>query len=215
MLSSGPAETFSKEMPVYVGPATEGDLAPIDILYGCYSPNDLRIKIFVNRISTDAPRFKAEFPDLLTVVRIHEYAHAVVHTGINTADVSEQLAKLGIGGTTDWESFRADRDRAFSALDNDCHELLAQAIACACISREPVSPRSQRLIETFLALEEQQPQRYQLPSEVKQCAHLADWGVVLRAARGELDVHRGPSFNFAAGLAALIRKTAERRGARG
>jgi hypothetical protein len=97
MLCPGTIEVFSQQMPVYFPPPAEEGLAPIDILYGCYIPKHLRIEIFVNRIQADAPRFKSHFLDLLTVVRIHEYAHAVVHAGINAADVVEQLRKLGAG----------------------------------------------------------------------------------------------------------------------
>ncbi len=212
LLCSGPVELFSNEMPVYHGSSTEDELAPIDLLYGRYVPEDLRIEIFVNRIRADAPRFHSEFLDLLSVVRIHEYAHAVVHAGIGAANVTEQLGKLGAQGTTDWEAFRADRNRAFSALDDESGELLAQAITWACVTQEPASPLSERLVETFLALEKRQSHRYQLPSKVKQRARLADWDVVLRTAQGDVaQVRRGPSFQLAAGLAELIRQTAEPR----
>ncbi|HXW56447.1 MAG TPA: DUF4160 domain-containing protein, partial [Candidatus Cybelea sp.] len=211
MPSSGLTELFSQQMPAYPGPPIEEGLAPIDVLYGHYIPEHMRIEIFVNRIRADAPRFKSQFLDLLAVVRIHEYAHAIVHAGVNTVDVAKQLAKLGVEGTTDWESFRTDRDRAFSALDDESSELLAQAITWGCISQEPASPQSQPLIQTFLALEERQPPRYQLPPKVKQRARLANWSVVLRVAQGELDIYREPSFKLAAGLADLITKTAEPR----
>jgi hypothetical protein len=209
VLCGGPIELFTQQMPVYPGSRAQDNLAPIDVLYGRYIPKDLRIEIFVNRIREDAPRFHSEFLDLLTVVRIHEYAHAIVHAGINSANGVEQLAKLGVDGSTDWESFRTDRDRAFSAFDDESSELLAQAITWACVTQESASPRSERLVETFLALEKRQPQRYQLPSEVKQRARLADWGMVLRAAQCEPNVPRGPSFQLAAGLAELIKQTAE------
>ncbi len=211
MLCSGPIEMFSQRMPTHSALPAEENLAPIDVLYGRYIPEHLRVEIFVNRIRADAPRFDVRFLDLLTVVRIHEYAHAVVHTGVDVGCVEEQLGTFAAEGTTDWKSFRANRDRAFSALDDESSELLAQAITWACLSQEPASSRSQRLIETFLALEERQPPRYQLPPEVKQRARLADWGVVLRAARGELDLYRGPSFKLANGLAGLITQTAEPR----
>jgi len=211
MLCSGPIEIFSQQPPPHFSPLTEADLSPIFVLYGHYIPEHLRIEIFVNRIRADAPQFNAEFLDLLTVVRIHEYAHAVVHTGINAGEIADHLGNFGASGTTDWECFRTDRNAAFSALDEESSELLAQAITWACITQEPTSPTSERLIKTFLALEEKQPQKYKLPPKVRQRARVADWSLILRASQGELRVCRGPSFNLADALMELIRQTAESR----
>ena len=65
ILFPGIIEVFSQQTPVYFPPPAEDDLAPIDILYGRYIPEHLRIEIFVNRIRADAPRFKSHFLDLL------------------------------------------------------------------------------------------------------------------------------------------------------
>jgi hypothetical protein len=210
MLARGPIEIFSTKLPVYSGPSTKDDgLLPIDVLYGRYIPEDLRIEIFVDRIRADAPRFGAEYSDLLTIVRIHEYAHAVVHMGIHAGEVSEQLRNFGVNGITDWVSFQVERNKAFSAIDDESGELLAQAITWACVSQQPASSRPQRLIETFTALEQKQPDRYRLPPEVRQRARLADWPLILRVAQGELDIDGGPCFKLADGLAELIGQTAE------
>jgi len=205
MLWPGPAEMFSEEMPAYVGPRAEEGTLPIDVLYGRYTPEGSRIDVFVNRIRADAPRLGVEFIDLLTVVRIHEYAHAIVHTGI----VAEQLAALAGNPTTDWDSFRAGRHAAFCALDDESSELLAQAITWGCVSQEPNSQRCQRLGETYLALEDRQPKRYQLPPGVTQRSPLANWRLILQTAQGEPDVYRTRSFRLVDGFAELIRKTAE------
>lgn len=39
--------------------------------------------------------------DLLTVVRIHEYAHSIVHLGISEDDVESELSKFANSGPTD------------------------------------------------------------------------------------------------------------------
>jgi hypothetical protein len=207
-----PTETFSQLMPTYSPPPEDEGLAPIDIVYGHYSPESRLIEIFVNRIRHGAQQFGWEFADLLEIVRIHEYAHAIVHIGIDIRSVEHQLNTFlpGQNTSTDWESFTKERDKAFSTVDDESHELLAQAITLGCLSQQSDQFDSQRLIDTFLALAERQPRKYRLPPEVTlHTARHADWGVVLWAARGEIDCCRGSSFKLTDGLASLIRETAE------
>ncbi len=212
MLYAGPTESFSEKMPAYSPAAEEEGLAPIDVLYGRYDADHLLVEIFINRIRADAPRFRCEVSDLLTVVRLHEYAHAIVHTGVDAACVDDQLQTFGPGGTTDWDSFRTRRDEAFFALDSVSHELLAQAMSWACLCQESAQQQFQSLIETFLALEAHQPQRYRLPPRVKLRARWANWPLILEAARRQVDVYQGPAFSLADGLAALIEQSAEPTG---
>ncbi len=67
---------------------------------------------------------------------------------------------------------------------------------------------SQRLCAAFVALEDRQPQAYQVPADIKSLGHLVNWSVSLAAARGDLDAFRGPTFSMAAGLMALARDSA-------
>src|SRR5947207_12611641 len=78
ILCGGPAEYFSKKMPCWTPSPGEGDLLPIDILYGCYDPVSRSIHVFVDRIRQDAPMLDASPYELERIVRIHEYAHAIV-----------------------------------------------------------------------------------------------------------------------------------------
>ena len=204
MLYSGPTEVFSPMMPAHPTSRAEEGTLPIDVLYGRYIPKQLKIELFVRRNQADAHLFGSEFVDLLTIIRVREYAHAAVHMAVDMTEVPEQLAKLRLGGTTDWGSFRRKRNRMFSEIDDERQELLAQAITWACIWQLPPSTDSERLIETFLTLERRQQRKYQLPPKVRQRARLANWPVVLRAARRELDVRRGPSFSHIEGLTKLI-----------
>lgn len=208
MVGPGPVEVFSRELPVYVSAPGEEELAPIDILYGRYIPGELRIEIFVNRIHQDAPRFNVDLEDFLRIVRIHEYAHAAVHTGIYLGDVAERLEKLGPIGVTDWDSFRAERDKSFKDLDGESHELLAQAITWASLVPELAGQRSQQLMEAFRRLESRQPKRYQLSPGVREAAPEADWRLVLKATRDDLGGVPNLSFRHADGLAELISATA-------
>jgi hypothetical protein len=212
VLCGGPTETFSRRMPTYCPAPDEEHLAPIDVLYGRYDPERLLIEIFINRIRTDASRFDCSATDLLTVVRVHEYAHAIVHVGLDAENTEEQLETFGPEGNTDWRSFNAKRNKAFSALDDNAHELLAQAITWACLCGESLQPRSRELAETFLSLEKHQPLRYRLAPEVKLRACSADWRLVLAAARREIDVYRPDDFHDADGLTALIKRSGGHRG---
>lgn len=204
MVGPGPVGVFSKEVPVYAGTPGEEELAPIDILYGQYIPGELRIDIFVERIHQDAPRFNADFQDFLRIVRIHEYAHAVVHTGIYLGDVAERLEKLGPTGVTDWDSFRAERDTSFGGLDGEGHELLAQAITWASLVPELAGQRSQQLMEAFRRLESKPPKRYPLSPGVRRAAPEADWRLVLKVTKDDLGGFPNLSFRHADGLAELI-----------
>ena len=206
----GPTETFSQRVPTYSPPPEDDGLTPIDKLYGRYVPESRLIEIFVNSIRRGAQQFGWEFADLLKIVRIHEYAHAIVHIGIAVQSVEDLLSTFLPGQiSTDWGSFTQNRDKDFSAVEDESHELLAQAITLGCLSQQADHPDSQRLIDTFLALEERQPPKYRLPPEVTlRTARHADWGVVLWAARGEINAY-GSSFKLADGLASLIRATGE------
>lgn len=207
MILAGPAEVFSQRMQAYTPAPGESDLAPIDVLYGHYDPERLLIECFIRRISDDARLYGAEVNDLLTIVRLHEYAHAVFHTGVHIRCVETQLGTFGAGDTTDWGPFRAARDQAFASLDESSHELLAQAITWACLCHESLQAWSDRLTETFLALEAKQPSRYRLPSKVKLRASSADWPLVLRAMRQEARVHQDSGFRMTESLAELIVQT--------
>src|SRR5437867_1746655 len=202
----GPTETFSSRMPAFSAVPEEEASAPIDVLYGRYDPTHLQIEIFIERIRLDYRLFGCELIDLLTVVRMHEYAHSLVHSGIDVRDIQAQFGNFNSEGTTDWKSFKTNRDQAFSTIDDSAHELLAQAITWACLCQDT---DSQSLAETFLALEARQPRMYRLPPHVKLRAYSADWPLILKAARGEIDAYRGPGFSLADGLVALIEETAK------
>jgi hypothetical protein len=210
MLLGGPTEIFSQRMPAYSPAHGEDDLAPIDVLYGHYDPQHLLVVCYVNRIRADAGRYAAAVQDLLTIVRIHEYAHAVVHTGLDLRRIEDQLSIFGVWDITDWNSFRASRDQAFVALDENSHELLAQAITWACLCHETAQVRSKHLPEIFLAVEARQPPPHRLSPHIRQRASSACWPLVLSTARGEIDDKRGSAFSMTEGLAALIAQTGKR-----
>jgi hypothetical protein len=181
------------------------DLFPIDILYGFYDPITRVIEIYYNNIQRDASIFGAEGPDLLEVVRLHEYAHAVVHLGVRLSQVTDTLKAMGPDGYTDWKTFLERRRRAFEHLDSASHEFLAQAITFASLVGLTDTYRSERLRAIFEALETKQPAHYIVPTEIKARAQQVEWSLALEAARGDIDAFRASGFSMYAGLLALAR----------
>ncbi|HZA55828.1 MAG TPA: hypothetical protein VE616_16380 [Candidatus Udaeobacter sp.] len=212
VLCGGPVEHFSQDIPIWVPKTPDEDsLHPIDVLYGTYDPRSRSINIFVNRIRQDAKSFGAEPNELLEIVRIHEYAHAVTHLGSRSDDVQDQLSSFGGGKKTAWSVFIEERTSWFSRFPTELHEFLAQALTYAALSRLSAPRRWERLREVFDALEAKQPPQYKLSSSVKQYAAGADWPLVLGAARGTIDVYRQQDFTLSAGLEALVCSAAEPR----
>lgn len=180
-------------------------MRPIDVLYGRYDPAQRSIEIFVNNIQRDAKSFGAELDELVEIVRIHEYAHVIVHLGVRTDKMQEQLSSFGSEKKTDWTPFLANRGSRFNSLPTECHELIAQAITYASLGTLFAAARSERLRAIFDALEAKQGAHYKLPPPVKEAAVNADWPLVLDTARGVYDdFYRREDFSLVAGITALI-----------
>jgi hypothetical protein len=212
ILCGGPNELFSQLMPIYVPDKPEDEaLRPIDKVYGLYDPGTESVHIFIRQIQRDASRYTWEPSTLTELVRIHEYAHAVVHLAIDLQDTEKELSQYGPSNETDWDSFRAQRIVAFSSLDAKSHELLAQAITWACLKENSNKAEIQTLTETFIALEAKQPLNYHLSSVVKQVAYYADWPLILKTAREGIGSYCENNFSMFEGLAALIEQTGMKR----
>ncbi len=212
VLCGGPIEHFSNNMPVWFSKTPEEDsLRPIDVLYGQYDPTARSIEVFVNRIRQDARSFAAEPAELLEIVRIHEWAHAVVHLGSRADNVQDHLSTFGGANKTAWSPFVDKRTLWFVGFPTELHEFLAQALTFAALSQLSTPRRSERLREVFDALEAKQPAHYKLSPSVKQYAAGADWPVVLDAARGVINGSREEGFTLGAGLEALVCSVAEPR----
>jgi hypothetical protein len=205
VLCDAPTERFSAEMPTLPPPQGTEDWLPIDVLYGSYDQDARAIEIYTKNIERDASVFGAESSDLLELVRLHEYAHAVTHLGVRWHRVTDALKSRTADGSTDWKTFLEDRTQKFKCLDSDSHEFLAQAITFTSLAGLPDSDRSHRFLATFEALEVKQPPRYRVPPEIKTCATQVGWALLLDAARGDIDTFRGSDFSMSAGLVALAR----------
>lgn len=206
ILCDAPAETFSLKMPTWAPQLpNDRDLLPIDVLYGTYDSQARLIEIYAKRIERDAQLYGGSFEDLLQIVRLHEYAHAVLHLGVPIHDTNSTLGTFSPSGTTNWNEFVARRTKMFVALESACHEFLAQAITYACLCNLP-EHQSSHLKGVFEKLEAKQPQHYVVPTEIKAAAANVDWSLALRAARQEIDVFRGDNFLLYNGLLALARE---------
>jgi hypothetical protein len=95
VLCDAPLERFSEKRPVFVpnGPEEER-WRPIDVLYGSYHPASRSFDIYIDNIRRDASLF-GEFADVLQIVRLHEYAHAIVHLGIHLDQGIDILDGIG------------------------------------------------------------------------------------------------------------------------
>jgi hypothetical protein len=85
---TSPTEVYSEDQPSFIPrSAEEDDWIPIDVLLGCYRPKTRTIIIFQRAFAKHPLRCNVF--DLETIVRLHEYAHALVHLGIFWPDESE------------------------------------------------------------------------------------------------------------------------------
>ena len=201
-----PRERFSDEKLSLPAEIARKDLLPIDLLYGRYLPESRTVEIFLSQIESHAPSFGATFGQLLRIIRLHEYAHATLHLGVSVHAVTTILNQFSESQETVTD-FLVRRTNAFCAIDDAAHEFLAQAITYGCIMQEKDGGAAE-LLNIFEALEEKQPNHYQVPAEVKAIAHHVDWSLVLDAARGDISAHREPDFSMHAGLLALVRQLA-------
>lgn len=207
---AGPAESFSADVPIWhPSDPADAEFLPIDALYGRYVPEHRSITIYVNRIGQDANRFGAEFEDLLTIVRIHEYFHALVHLGVaietELADLSALMDRQDDGR----RGFIDMRTERFHMIDDESHEFMAQAMTRACLTRFAGSD-SERMLAIFDRLEKLQPPHYHVPSHFKERIARVEWPLVLRAARQEADACRPDGFSLRQGLLRLIEEFCER-----
>ena len=209
ILCGGPSVHYSDNMPVVPHePDLDFDLLPIDILYGGYDPDKRAITLYVKRIEQDATIFGATFDELLAIVQIHEYAHAVVHLGVAASHIKALSRDLMVDEETNWAEFIAARGAWFKQTTPEVHEFLAQAITYGSLATIEPTGRSNTLINVFEKLEEHQPTCYRISILAKKYAAGADWALVLKALQGgELTPGLG-SFPIIEGIDVLCSRTA-------
>lgn len=118
-----------------------------DRYLGIYLPSLREVRIFVRAIDHFAGVLRVDRSTLEAVVRLHEYAHAIVHLGANTVPSCA-------------EQFLCTRSRFRDAVEDDTHELLAQLIAWSILDD------AERHV--FLTLMQRQSQKYRLTDAERQ-----------------------------------------------
>lgn len=182
---SSPLEIYSDEQPTFTPPSPQEDpWIPIDILLGCYQPKVRTIRIFHRNVQHFAgTAFRCGVSDLELIVRLHEFAHALIHLGVFSKDDVKVIRDYPPTTETDWGPFLRTRSRAFRSLHGHAHEFLAQVLCWATIGMlQPLSDRH-RLQELFVAVMDRQPPEYHLSPDVLSKALYADPTAMLSWAR--------------------------------
>jgi hypothetical protein len=148
---------------------------PIDEFLGLYFPDLQEIRIYVTNIQITAQRLNILYSDLKYVVRLHEYAHAVVHLGLGVGQQGklENDASISIPEPGDWKEFVEKRLKKFSCLKTEAHELLAQTITW-CLLKADEQRRN-----AMLSLMKRQSNLYRLSDQIQKNATLEGIRILL------------------------------------
>jgi hypothetical protein len=208
--SCAPSESYSLKIPRLPQKYIDQEYLPIDVLFGSYNPRSRRISIYVNSIEGRRRIFDSSFEDCLYIVRLHEFAHALVHLGIRAEQRDEVLYDFDAKDGTEWGKFLQARRAAFASLDDGSHEFIAQALTYAGVLALPERDRN-RVVDVFHLMELRQPDQYRLSSSVKAYIPTARWEILLDVARGDADAYREPGFDLRTGLEELVCVTGGKR----
>jgi len=141
------------------------DIIPIDSVLGLYDPEDRCITIYQKGIRNIAHILSAKEIDLELIVRLHEWAHAMLHVGL-TQEESLRFAK---GQFEDLETFFDVRSHDFKSIDEYVHEVMAQLLTRMAIGQMRRDARNkaslqilERIMVTFIELMRRQPKKYDI-----------------------------------------------------
>lgn len=154
--------TSKKDPPVSLTDRTEEIV--IDGILGRYDPSKKEITIFQKGIKWAAKILKARPDDLLQIVRLHEWAHALLHLGLEEADYKSVLQDDSLLAPQ-----LARQESWFNALDPNLHESLAQLLtreSLRLLRDQATIPEAQaaldRVQELFKLLMRYAPSRYRI-----------------------------------------------------
>jgi hypothetical protein len=158
-----PSETSSEaDPPMRLSDVT--DEIPIDGVLGQYNPSTQEITIFRKGIGHVAEILRVSPEDLTQVVRLHEWAHALLHLGLQDADRMSVLRD-----DSQWAELLARLSTWFNALDANLHESLAQLLTregLRWLRHEATIPEAQAKIDrievVFKQLMRRAPSAYQI-----------------------------------------------------
>jgi len=158
-----PSEIVSDDDPP-IRLTDQSDEIAIDGVLGLYNPGKQEITIFRKGVSRAAEILKVSPDDLQLIVRLHEWAHALLHLGLDKADHMSVLRD-----ESSWAE-RVDRLNAwFNALDTNLHESLAQLLTregLQCLKDKATVPDAQvmidRIADVFRQLMRRAPSAYRI-----------------------------------------------------
>jgi hypothetical protein len=121
-IGHSPGEVQSDEEPP-VRLAERADIIPIDGVLGVYTPERQEIKVFKRGIEDAAKRLSLREQDITLIVRLHEWAHALLHLGLPEDD------RLRVTrAEASWPDTLASATAKFQRLESGLQERLAQLI---------------------------------------------------------------------------------------
>lgn len=124
---------------------------PIDVYLGVYLPKSQKIVIYKKAIDHFARKIECDPKSILLIVRIHEYAHSVIHLGDSM-----------ILPVEDKESFIQIRNNIFGNISEETHEALAQIITYNVLAQNNMATH----LSIFSKILKFQPDIYQLNNSV-------------------------------------------------
>jgi len=121
-IAHSPSEVHSDDEPPFRLTA-EAEVIPIDRVLGTYDPDVQQITIFRKGIDLVAEILKLRPRDVEFVVRLHEWAHALLHIGLPEAERISVTRDESL-----WPSCLARSNDWFKGQDPHLHEALAQLL---------------------------------------------------------------------------------------
>jgi hypothetical protein len=136
----------------------------IDGTLGLYDPSKKEITVFQKGVKRAARFLRARPEDLLQIVRLHEWAHALLHLGLEEAEYKSVLQNDSL-----WVDQLARLDSWFNGLEPNLHEILAQLLtreSLRLLRDKATTPEAQaslnRIQELFHQLMRYAPIRYRI-----------------------------------------------------
>jgi hypothetical protein len=153
------------EPPKSVHEASE--IIPIDEFLGLYDHEKMKIVIFNKGIEWASGKLNC-YPELLRyIVKVHEWAHAILHVGVDQGTESEVIATKFDPEVTS-EIYRKQGE-IYESIEYKVHEVLAQLLTYHSLqmSKEKATKRESKMvldkmIELFLELSKHQPREYRV-----------------------------------------------------
>lgn len=175
-------ETSDEDPPLLLDDSVE--IIPIEAVLGLYAPTGQRITIYRKGIECVSKILKVREKDLTFIVRLHEWAHALIHVGVLKADVER------VRDNFFWPSYLKKATRLYNELAPGPHELLAQLLVFQGLlgMREAATlPEAkaaiERMVETFERVMQRAPRAYKIDDYFEIQKHQVVQSILLLKSR--------------------------------